>query len=273
MPELPEVETIRYDLNKALSGYTIVDLAVDTSKMIKPSEEVVRQGVLGLQISSFRRRAKLLIIELEKELCLHIHLKMTGRLLIRNQKDEKDRWTRVVFFLKKGKDNKELRFADQRKFGYVRLSTEIETEKILSQYGAEPLDDLTLNVFREILKKRKLSIKKLLMDQKTISGIGNIYANDALFLANIHPERKACNITREEIEKLFLSIESVLKKGLKYRGASDNSYLDAFGKKGQYQEHFLVYRKHGEKCQKCQNKIKRFSLGGRGTFYCPSCQK
>lgn len=274
MPELPEVETIRFDLDRYLSGYTITDLWNDTPKMMRPSYEEVRDLIIGLQIKGFRRRGKNLIVEFTKgKISLLIHLKMTGRMLIREKKDPEDRWTHVVFSLKKGEEEKELRFANQRKFGYVRAVNTQELEEIISKLGPEPLDDLTYEVFEKTLLSKKIAIKKILLDQSLFAGIGNIYANDALFLAKIHPETIAKDISKKKMRVLFKSVEEVLKKGLAYRGASDDSYLDAFGIKGKYQEHFLIYRKDKTFCPRCNTKIKRIKVGGRGTFYCPSCQK
>lgn len=272
MPELPEVETIRSDLDRTLSGYKIIDVSCNTPKMVKPSVAKLFEAIKGLEISGFKRRAKLIIVELEKDQFLLIHLKMTGRLLIRDVEDEADQWTRVVISLEKGNIRKELRFADQRKFGFLRLVTRQELEDILKDFGPEPLHDLNLKTFQKILSSKRQEIKKVLMDQALISGIGNIYANEALFLAKIHPGTPANRLNQENANKLFQAIETVLKRGLKYRGASDNSYLDAFGIKGKYQEHFLVYGRQGNPCINCGKNIERYSLGDRGTFYCPSCQ-
>jgi formamidopyrimidine-DNA glycosylase len=192
--------------------------------------------------------------------------------LFRSAEQNLDRWTHVVIYFS---DKTELRFADSRKFGWVKLiENEKDLEKILSDYGLEPLTDLTLEKFKEILKKNSRAIKIILMDQSKISGIGNIYACEALFLAKIDPQRPAKNLSGREAEILFSKIEEVLRLGLKYRGASDQYYLDAYGQKGEYQKHFLVYGKKGEDCpNSCTGKIKRIVVGGRGTFYCPDCQK
>lgn len=272
MPELPEVETIRYDLNKVFTGYQIKNISGNTAKILQPSLKEVKEQIEGLTIRNFKRRAKLLIVELNKDWDLLIHLKMSGRLLIRDPQDSEDLWTRVVITLKKKAVVKELRFADQRKFGYIKLIKKEDLPNIIKSYGPEPFVDFNLQVLEKIFKSNRRAIKKVLMDQSLISGIGNIYANDALFLAKIYPEVSANKLNQNQIKNLFKAIEKVLRKGLKYRGASDNSYLDAFGKKGQYQEHFLVYGKNREKCPNCGNIIQKMVVGGRGTFYCPKCQ-
>lgn len=274
MPELPEVETISYDLNQIFSGWKIIDFVSTEAKMLFPNERKIKKEILHLEIKNFKRIAKIIIISFKgNNIFLIIHLKMTGRLLIRDQDSPSDRWLRAYFLLKKSDQIKELRFCDQRKFGYVKLIRKKELDEIVNAYGLEPLKNLDSPKFYKILQKRKTPVKKLLMDQSLIAGIGNIYANDALYVAKIHPERVANTLTYLESQKLLKGIEKVLKKGLKYRGASDNSYLDAFGEKGKYQEHFQVYRKDGKKCKRCGEKIRRITLGGRGTFFCPYCQK
>lgn len=271
MPELPEVETIRRDLERLIVGRRIVDVEADSLKQVKPSLAIVKEAVLGVTIVKVERRAKMLQIFLSNGKILAVHLKLTGRLLVRKKTDKKDDFQRIL--MKLGGD-KELRFCDARKFGWIKLiENKEELEKILADFGPEPLDDLTLEKFKKILRESNRAIKIVLMDQKKIAGVGNIYANDALFLARIDPRRPAKKLRNEEIKKLYEAIEKVLKAGIKYRGASDQNYLDALGQKGAYQEHFLVYGRDGEKCLKCQGKIKRLRVGGRGSFYCPSCQR
>lgn len=271
MPELPEVETIRQDLQKVLVGKKILSVWTDSVKQIQPSPLAVEKAVVGRTITKVGRRAKMLQIFLDNGQILTVHLKLTGRLLFRDQKNLPDAWTHVILTLSEGK---ELRLADTRKFGWIKLiKNQKELEKILSEFGPEPLDDLTEEKFSDILGQSGLPVKIVLMDQQKISGVGNIYANEALFLAKIDPRKKAKSLTGEEKKKLFEALEQVLKLGLKYRGASDQYYLDAFGKKGSYQNHFLVYQSRGQKCSKCGSIIKRINLGGRGTFYCPGCQR
>lgn len=280
MPELPEVETIRRDLSRLIVGRKILDIQTDSPKQVKPSLSVVKKAVVGAVIKKIERRAKLLQIFLSNKQILAVHLKLTGRLLVREKGAARDDWQHVTIKLKNGKTKKlkneelELRFCDLRKFGWVRLlKDEKELEKLLSEFGPEPLDGLDLATFKKILGSSSRPIKIILMDQKKIAGVGNIYANDALFLAKIGPRRSAKKITEKEAEKLLKAIEKVLQAGIKYRGASDQYYLDALGRKGAYQEHFLVYGRDGKKCFDCQGEIKRLKIGGRGTFYCPRCQK
>jgi len=271
MPELPEVETIRRDLKSLILNLKVLDISTDSPKQVQPSLEEVKKALLGSKIKDIKRRSKVLQVFFSNGAIILIHLKLNGRLLVRNKSDEKDKWQHITLSLS---GDKELRFSDSRKFGWWKLiKGKEELEKVLNDFGPEFLDDLDFEKFKDILSSTRRNIKVVLMDQKVMSGVGNIYANDALFLAGIDPRRTADKISLDEIKKLFNALEKVLKAGLKYRGASDQYYLDARGQKGSYQNHFLVYGKTGQKCLNCQDKIKRIVVGGRGTFYCPSCQK
>jgi formamidopyrimidine-DNA glycosylase len=271
MPELPEVETIKKDLIRLIIGKKVLDVKTDSPKQIKPSLRIVKKAIVGASIKKIERRAKLLQIFLSNGNILIVHLKLTGRLLVRDKGAARDDWQHITLVLS---GDKELRFADLRKFGWIKLlKDKEELEKILAEFGPEPLNDLTLKKFKMITASTSRAIKVLLMDQKKISGIGNIYACDALLLAKIHPSRKANSLNDDEIKKLFKANEKVLKAGIKYRGASDQYYLDALGHKGSYQDHFLVYGRAGKKCFKCNGTVEKIKLGGRGTYYCPKCQK
>jgi len=271
MPELPEVETIRRDLEKLIVGHKVLGIETNSPKQVQPSLNVVKKAIIGTTIKKVQRRAKILQIFFSSGAIIIVHLKLTGRLLVRKKGDKTDDWQHVTVFLSGGN---ELRFADARKFGWLRLlKDEKELQKILKEFGPEPFSDLTLPVFQKILSSTARPIKIILMDQQRISGVGNIYASEALFLAGIDPRRPANKINQKEAEKLFHNLEKVLKLGLRYRGASDNDYLDALGHKGSYQEHFLVYGRQGQKCPTCSGLIKRIVVGGRGTFYCSACQK
>jgi len=271
MPELPEVETIRRDLERLIVGRKVLGIETNSSKQVQPSLEVVKKAIVGATIKKVQRRAKIIQIFFSNGKIIIVHLKLTGRLLVRKKGDKIDDWQHIVLSLS---GDKELRFADSRKFGWFRLlKDEKELQKILSEFGPEPFDDLNLVLFKKILSTNRQPIKLVLMDQQKIAGVGNIYANEALFLAGIDPRRAANKVSEKETEKLYHSLEEVLKAGLRYRGASDQYYLDALGQKGAYQEHFLVYGRQGQKCPNCSGLVKRITVGGRGTFYCPACQK
>jgi len=279
MPELPEVETIKQDLKRLIVGAKILEITTNSAKQVKPSLEVVKKAVVGRKIAGVERKGKMLIIKLGDKSFLLIHLKLTGRLLVRNKNDPPDDWQRVTIKLKtqstkrKSKDL-ELRFCDLRKFGWMKLANSNQLSVVSDQLGIEPLmPEFTLENFSRILKSSSRPVKLILMDQTKIAGIGNIYASEALFVAGIRPDRPATKLRNYEITKLQKAVKKVLKAGIKYRGASDQYYLDALGQKGAYQEHFLVYQREGKKCLKCDGIIKRITLGGRGTFFCPQCQK
>jgi len=270
MPELPEVETIKNDLQRLVVGKKILNISTTSAKQVKPSLEAVKKTITGTKITKVARRAKLLQIFLNNSWILAIHLKMTGRLLVRNQDDPPDDWQRVTLDLSGGK---QLRLADLRKFGWVRLISKQEREKILQEFGPEPLADLTLANLKKILSTTGQAVKIVIMDQKKIAGVGNIYACDALFLARLDPRRPANKLAGEEVKSLLAAIEKVLRAGIKDRGASDQYYLDALGHKGHYQQHFLVYNREGKQCFGCQGRVKKIKLGGRGTYFCPDCQR
>lgn len=280
MPELPEVETIKLGLQKFLVGKKILEVWTDSPKQLKPSLSIIKENTVGSTIEKIDRRAKLLQIYLSNGKILAVHLKLTGRLIIRKNEVPQDEWQHAIFKLS---DEWELRFCDLRKFGYLKLlNSEKELDKLLAEFGPEPFVGqkpfsgqalLTLELFKKIVSSSKIAIKQLLMDQKKIGGIGNIYACEALFSAKINPERPAKKMTDEEMKNLYESIGKVLKLGLKYRGASDQYYVDAQGQKGSYQNHFLVYGRKGEKCWVCGGIIQKIKLGGRGTYFCPQCQK
>ncbi len=299
MPELPEVETIKRQLEKEIVGQTIVEVWYDRPKMLRPSAEGFVKGVKGKKVAGVRRRAKLLIFELEgikgvkglkDESYFVCHLRLSGRLLVRRKEDKPDDYVHVILKLKcqnsnvkaksqiskldgRGSGDLELRFAEARLFGYIEyLPNEAALEKILKKYGPEPLDNLTEDKFYSILQKTKKPVKPVLLDQEKIAGVGNIYANDALFLSGIHPQTPASNLTRPQSDKLLEAIEQVFKEGLKYGGASDQWYRQIHGEEGKYQEHFKVYGRNGQECDVCGSVIKRIEVGGRGTFYCPGCQ-
>lgn len=270
MPELPEVETIRRGLADLIVGKKIIGVETDSPKQLKPSLFEVRKATVGAKIDQIKRRAKVLLFYLSNGKVLAAHLKLTGRLLVRKKDEPKDNWQHITISLS---GDKELRFADSRKFGWIKLVENKEIEKLLEGFGPEPLSDLNFEKFQEILSKSVRPVKIVLMDQKKISGIGNIYAADALNLAKIDPKKPAKKINGKAAKRLFSSVEKVLKAGIKYRGASDQYYLDALGQKGAYQDHFLVYGRDGKKCFNCGGKIEKNFLGGRGTYFCPVCQK
>lgn len=273
MPELPEVETIRKDLEKELVGREVLDVACAVPKVCQPSPESLRRAIKGKRIEGFERKGKLLIVKLSGGKTLGIHLRLTGRLLIRKKGDPPDEWQRAVIKLSGGK---ELRFSDLRLFGYIKLfKDEKEVEETLSKLGPEPLtEELDGEKFYSIIQRTARPIKVVLLDQKLISGVGNIYANEALFVAGIHPLAKANQLMRDQAIKLYEAIEQVLKEGLELRGATiaDEMYRDAYGRRGGYGRKVRVYQQTGKPCPKCGTKIEYLRVGQRGTYICPKCQ-
>lgn len=251
MPELPEVETIRRQLTAEVIGKKIIDVWTDTEKMIVPDIVTFKLAVLNKSIEEISRRAKLLILRLEGKTYIAAHLKLNGRLLLRKKDYNGDGYIRIKLVLE---DDLELRLGDSRKFAYMQVfNNPKELASVIDRYGREPLDDLDIGSFREIVKVSRKRIKDLLLDQSKISGIGNIYANDSLWLAKIHPQTTAGKLTNQEIDDLYKSIESILREALADGGASDQWYRQLHGETGNYQNHFKVYRRAGQPCLRHPN--------------------
>lgn len=265
MPELPEVETIRRGLEKCLVGHVICGVEIRLAKQFEGEVD----NVVGAEVVGVRRFGKGLVIDLSNGYSLAVHVKMTGQLVV-DGVNYPNKWTHVIFKF----DDFFLYYADVRQFGWIKVvrSGEVENMDFFRNLGPEPLRDLTREIFFEILGSSRMPIKLLLMDQRKIAGIGNIYANDALFVARIDPRRGAGSLGEEERLALFEAVERVLKKGIEVGGASEWNYVNAFGEKGNYQNFFQVYNRDGELCYRCDNKIEKFRMGGRGTFFCVGCQ-
>ncbi len=274
MPELPEVETIRRSLQDKIKGKTLTGVEVFLEKIVKGVELNHLDAKLnGKKITRLDRRGKYLIIHLSGGLAIVIHLRMTGQLLYCSPEQEKAKHTHVVFHLD---DERQLRFVDQRQFGKVELvsSKELGTVSGLKTLGVEPLsDDFTRELFKKELRNKRTKIKSLLLDQTFIAGIGNIYADEALFRAMINPERVASALNAREVSRLYLSIKEVLIEGIENRGTSIKDYIDGDGLQGTNQGNLRVYGRDGEQCVKCGRIIERIIVGGRSSHFCPKCQK
>jgi len=273
MPELPEVETIRRDLNKELRGRKIIRLKFyDWAKMLKPDPESVAKAFEGKTIKDFDRRAKLLLMHLDDHgTTIAIHLKLSGQLFVRKPTDPPDRFTHVVLELDKGE---ELRFNDLRKFGFMKvIRDKAELDNLLSEFGPEPFTpQFTFEKFKETVTKSSRAIKTVIMDQTKIAGVGNIYADEALWRAKIHPETPANELSDKNLKELFDAILFVLQQGIEDRGTSVDQYLDTHAHKGGHAKNLKVFRLNGEPCQRCGTIIKKIRVGGRGTHFCPNCQ-
>ncbi len=271
MPELPEVETVVRGLREPLIGRTIVDAWYTWEGTIaNPPAAQFIDRIREQRIKAIRRRAKYIICELSDDF-LVVHLKMTGRLYVaaNNMTQEADRWVRCGWQL----DNQtQLRFSDSRKFGKEWLLNDLSP--ILEKLGPEPLeDDFTVEIFRARLAGRQRHIKPLLLDQSFIAGVGNIYADEALHRAGIHPLRRASTLSDDEITRLYAMIRATLQDGIQHEGASINWYRKPDGTTGESQKHFYVYGREDEPCRHCGTLIVKTRVGQRGTHYCPNCQK
>lgn len=296
MPELPEVETIRRGLSEVLPGKTVKQFTVSLKKMYQPAANVPKR-LTGLRVDAVDRRGKVLMIRFDKSRTLLIHLKMTGQLLYKEpvkvgkttssklviagghpipsvEGTLPSKVTHAIFTFD---DGSQLFYNDLRQFGYLKLvrNEDLGTVPILATFGPEPLTrEFTLPVFEERLKRRpSAKLKPLLLDQTFIAGLGNIYVDESLNLAKLHPLRTAGSLTKVQRKTLYESIKRVLRASLKAGGTSDNTYVTIRGGKGDYLNKARVYHRVGEPCRRCGTPIRRMVVAGRGTHYCPRCQR
>ena len=288
MPELPEVETVRMGLARLLPGSQIDAVNFDWPKSFPNATEDVNQFLIGAKIVSVKRRAKVLILDLDSGYSLIIHLKMTGQLVYRGEKDQfgaghpnesligilPDKSTRVIM---RFTDGSTLYFNDQRKFGWVRLLPTIEVQNLdfFQKVGPEPLaaDFTWQKMCERLVKRKKSNIKAALLDQTVIAGIGNIYADETLWGARIHPLTIVSNLTNSQIRRLYEELIFVLELAIEKGGSTDKNYVNAEGKRGSYLTFARVFRREGLLCNRCGHKIIKIRVAGRGTHLCPHCQK
>ena len=274
MPELPEVETICRSLAHKLEQRRIVQLDVRLPRLIKwPSAGDFPGYILRRKITSLKRRGKYLLLYLEGNMVLVIHLRMTGRLHYGSAESLPDRSTHVIFQFDNGD---KLFYSDTRTLGTLYAMEESELWRIagLSCMGPEPLSSqFTLDYFSGRVKKRRSSIKALLLNQKIIGGLGNIYADEALAIASIDPDRSACTLDLDETERLYQAVNKVITDGISHGGTTFRDYRDGEGRSGSHQHHLRVYGRNGEPCFICGTPIVRKETAGRGTHFCPQCQK
>jgi len=266
VPELPEVETIRRDLTKKIVGKKITAVIAPDPRVIKePSAAAFAKGLKGETIQAILRRAKLLIVQLKADKFLIIHLRLTGWLLY----PEPDPKARVVF---KFGDGTCLNYMDSRLLGELRLRKTWQDLKFVQELGPEPFD-LKAQEFCRMLEGKTTKIKPLLLDQTFIAGIGNIYAQEALFAAGIDPHRPGLSLKNAECLKLHQAIVDVLRAGIKNRGSSIDDYRDTSGAAGGMEKLLKVYGRQGQACVVCKKPLKKIQLAGRGTCFCVACQK
>lgn len=280
MPELPEVEAITLQLARFLKGHKILSVEVKHPKF--SLDEKLLKGAL---VKGTRRFGKVVAIDLNNGRTILAHVKLTGQFIYRgpNLKNPPDLSKKVsggvpgphtLLIFKLDKDGS-LYYNDIRRFGWVKITDtdKVPDDKFISNLGPEPFKDLTQEKFKEIISKSGRPIKVVLMDQSKMGGVGNIYANDALWLSKIDPKTPAKEIGEKKAEELFDAILSVLKEGIKWGGASELAFVTPDGSEGKYQGHTLAYAKTGEACERCHKGIfEKYFLGGRGTYVCPVCQ-
>jgi len=288
MPELPEVETVKRGLLKLIVGKKIKNVSSDTARSFPNTEADVRLFLVDSTITDVRRRAKVLMIDLSTNYTLVIHLKMTGQLVFVDNTERfaaghpndslvgklPDKSTRVIFEFN---DESHLYFNDQRKFGWVKLMPTAEVTNIdfMKRVGPEPLEaSFTVNEFTERFARRsKTTIKAAILDQSVIAGVGNIYADESLWGAKIHPGRQVGSITKAEFKKLYEEVRAVMNLSIEKGGSTNRNYVNAEGKKGSYMDFARVFRREGQACLRCGTEIIKIRVAGRGTHICPECQK
>lgn len=276
MPEMPEVETIRKTLAPHIEGRRITKVDLRLERLVKlpadPEDFIAR--LEGRRVESLSRRGKYLCFQLDGAGDIFIvHLRMTGQLYFSPQGETDRKYTRLAMLLD---DGSSLLFADLRTLGALYLVSQGEIPLIngLHTLGPEPLaKDFTPNYLQDYLATRQTKIKSLLLDQRAIAGLGNIYADEALFLAGIHPERKAKTLNEQETGRLYEAVNRVIEAGLADGGTTFSDYRDAHGERGRHQDNLYAYQRTGKPCRVCGAEIKRLVIGGRSAHFCPVCQK
>jgi len=271
MPEFPEVYTITSDLSKILKNAIIKSVTPIDEYKLYPSNDFAIKALEGAKILGVTQVAKNIVIQTDKGF-LTIHLAMTGQILVKKSAKPM-KWERVTFEIETPDKRFFLGFRDMRMFGKVKFLNKEEFDELKTKYGPNPLiDELPLEKFIQILKSKRTNIKNLLMEQGRISGLGNIYATEALFLSGIQPENPSKKISKEQAELLLESIKKVLKEGINQRGSTldDEMFVDVFGKKGKYQDYLKIYNK--KSCPNCNTKVETVKISGRNSYFCPHCQ-
>jgi formamidopyrimidine-DNA glycosylase len=287
VPELPEVETVRRGLHELIIGRIVKVVEHDTPKSFPNASADVKAFLIGSSIVAVRRRAKVLLIDLSSEYTLVIHLKMTGQLVFRAKNvafgaghpneslvgELPDRSTRVTFTFS---DDSHLYFNDQRKFGWVRLIPTLEVPNIdfMKKVGPEPLEaDFIADEFAaRFVRRARSPIKAALLDQTVVAGVGNIYADESLWGAKLHPLTLVKNVTKQQFHTLYKELRDVMNLSIEKGGSTDRNYVNAEGRKGSYIDFARVFRQEGKSCPRCGTDIIKFRAAGRGTHICPHCQ-
>lgn len=271
MPELPEIETIVRELQQKIIGQKIVSVRIILPKIIKMDAKEFISLVEGVYIQEVKRRGKIIIILLSNGMSLLVHLKLTGQLIDTAPEEPLNKHTHLIFELSGGRH---LRYFDLRQFGYFLLAETAQLPRLrqLNLLGPDPLK-ISLNEFRKLISTRAGRIKSLLLNQSFLAGIGNIYADEILHRARIHPLQSAKTLSDSRIEILYEAIKEVLIKAIEYKGSSVSDYVDSNGNKGNYQKFHQVYQREGKPCFTCTNKIARLKISNRSSYFCLDCQK
>jgi formamidopyrimidine-DNA glycosylase len=273
MPELPEVETVARGLQKTIAGRRIVSVTLGKTDFIDNPESVERQ-LPGRKIRVVERYGKFMLLRLadaapgEEEAALLVHLGMTGMLLPLPASQIHAKHTHVVMLLD---DGRELRYVDPRRFGRIAYLAGEVLRKELLRFGSDPLE-AGFAEFEKRVAGRRARIKALLLNQQVLRGVGNIYADESLWRAKIHPAQLGQNLRKQQVKLLYQSLQHILREAIALRGSSISDFLDAEGQPGEYQRHHQVYGREGERCFRCKTEIRRGVVAGRGSFYCPACQ-
>ena len=273
MPEKPEVITVARKLENKLIGKTIQSIEIYHDNMIDyPTPKEIKERIKNETIHEITTKGKWIVMTLDNYYLL-FHLRMEGKFFFRNKSDERNKHEHVIFNLD---DDLQLRFADVRKFGKVMLieKDKIYTMKPYTELGLEPWDkNLTSSYLKEKYSRKTLPIKSVLLDQSIITGIGNIYADEILFLSRINPLTKACDLTDKNRKDIILNTIKVLDKAIEEGGTTIRSYTSEEGVTGLFQNNLCVHQREKEECRLCGSTIVKVKIGGRGTYYCPKCQK
>lgn len=271
MPELPEVETTCRGIRPHIESHKITSVDVHNGSLRWPVSDEIYQ-LRDVTVTAVKRRAKYILIEIDSDKHLLLHLGMSGSLRISAPEEELRKHDHLVFHMSNGL---EMRYQDPRRFGCALwVDADFESHKLFKKLGPEPLsDDFTLKLFIESCAKRDKAIKLHIMDNATVVGVGNIYACESLHIAGIHPGRSASKISKTRLEKLYNAIRMVLTRSIEQGGTTLRDFLHSDGQPGYFQQQLEVYGREGEECRSCQSLIKRITQGQRSTFYCPKCQR
>jgi len=274
VPELPEVESVRKGLNSTIKGQKIEQVDIFWDRIIAEPEdtEQFKERLKGQEFEEVKRRGKFLLFYLTKDVMIS-HLRMEGKYYLYEAGEPVTKHTHVIFHLSNGK---ELRYLDVRKFGRISLAVKGEefNNSSLVKLGPEPIkEEFTLGLVHPFLSRRTKAIKSILLDQQLVVGVGNIYADEILYESYIHPEKPGNQLTETEEKKLHHAVISILEKAIQAGGTTIRSYTNTFGENGNYQNQLKVYGKEGTPCQRCGTLIEKIKVNGRGTHFCPYCQK